>query len=98
MSRDEPPVGEVKSDRWIRDPSGAIVVFQRPNLPLVVWMIARLLETFVDRGRPARLLDAIAFGALFTWSWLELFQGSAYIRRILGVGVLAAVVLGRVRV
>src|SRR5664279_4277572 len=74
------PRGRQTSDRWFHDANGDLAVWQRPNLPLMVWGAARLLELFVRHGRPTRLLDAIGFGALFVWSWLELFDGSAYIR------------------
>jgi len=83
------------SDRWFRDATGDLAIWQRPNLPLIVWIVARLLELIVRHGRPARILDVVAFGAIFTWSWLELFNGSAYIRRVLGLAVLVAVVLAR---
>jgi len=64
---------------------------------LVVWLVARFLGIFVHHGRSARLVDVVAFGALFTWSWLELFDGAAYVRRLLGLVVLLAVVAARVR-
>ena len=85
------------ADRWFRDGHGKLVVFQRPNPPLVVWIAARIIETVLHVGSPKRLVEAVAFGALFTWGWLELFSGSAYIRRVLGMVVLVALVVGRAR-
>ena len=85
------------SDRWLRDEHGDLAVFQAPNPPIIVWVIARLLQLFVHGGRPERLFDVVAFGALFTWSWLELFDGDAYLRRLLGLAVLVAIVVSRVR-
>lgn len=84
-------------DRWFRDENGDLVVAQPPNLPIIVWVVARVLEMLVHGGRPERLFDTLAFGALFTWSWLELFHGDAYVRRILGAVVLAVLVISRVR-
>jgi hypothetical protein len=40
-------------------------------------------------------LEALAFGSLFTWAWLELFQGVNYFRRALGLGVLIGVIASR---
>jgi hypothetical protein len=40
-------------------------------------------------------LDAIAFGSLFTWAWLELFQGVNYFRRALGFIVLLFAIASR---
>ena len=48
-------------------------------------------------GMPYALLDTVAFGALFTWAWLELFDGVNYFRRALGLVVLTVAVLINVR-
>src|SRR4051794_5098491 len=81
-----------RPDRWVHDDQGNLVVWQKPNLPLIVWIVARGLELVVRRGAPGRLMATIAFGALFTWAWLELFEGASYLRRVLGLVVLAAIV------
>lgn len=85
------------SDRWFHDKTGKLVVVQPPNLPIIVWIVARVADAVIGADRPSRVLDAVAFGALFTWAWLEAFQGSAHIRRVLGVVVLVAIVVGRAR-
>ena len=92
-----PPERPISGDRWFHDEHGELAVWQLPNPPLVVWLVARFLGIFVHHGRSARLVDVVAFGALFTWSWLELFDGAAYVRRLLGLVVLLAVVAARVR-
>lgn len=85
------------TDRWLRDSDGRLAVVQRPNVPIILWLATRALQVFTEHGRPARLLDVVGFGALFTWSWLELFHGRAYVRRVLGLVVLIAIVIARVR-
>jgi len=85
------------TDRWFHDDHGKLVVFQRPNLPIIVWLVARVVGLVVEHGWPSRLLDALGFGALFTWAWLELSDGDAYIRRMLGGGVLLALLISRAR-
>ncbi|MFN8050850.1 MAG: hypothetical protein U0Q22_05415 [Acidimicrobiales bacterium] len=85
-------------DRIWKDADGHQAVAQRPNLPIVVWAVSRLLCAWVfDSGWPERLFTALAFGALFTWAWLELFHGDAYIRRVFGLVVLGALLYAKVR-
>jgi hypothetical protein len=82
-------------DKIFRDSDGKIVLAQMPNLPLIVWIAASLLKLAFTTGLGNTGLDAVAFGSLFTWAWLELFQGVNYFRRALGLGVLIGVIASR---
>jgi len=82
-------------DKIFRDSDGKIVLAQMPNLPLIVWITASLLKLVFTTGEINTALDALAFGSLFTWAWLELFQGVNYFRRALGLGVLIGVMASR---
>ena len=82
-------------DKIFRDSDGNIVLAQMPNLPLIVWIIASLLKLLFPTGVVNTGLEALAFGSLFTWAWLELFQGVNYFRRALGFGVLIGVIASR---
>jgi hypothetical protein len=82
-------------DKIFRDSDGNIVLAQMPNLPIIVWITASLLKLVLTTGQINTGLDALAFGSLFTWAWLELFQGVNYFRRALGLGVLIGVMLSR---
>jgi hypothetical protein len=42
-------------------------------------------------------LDIVANGSLFTWAWLELFQGVNYFRRAIGLGVFIAIIVSRIQ-
>lgn len=75
-------------DRVFRDDAGNIVIAQVPNLPILVWLAASLLSYGTASGKLHQGLAAVAFGALFTWAWQELFDGVNYFRRSLGLGVL----------
>jgi hypothetical protein len=75
-------------DRTFRDSEGKIVLAQTPNLPLLVWGAASLLQFLVTSGKFHTGLELIAFGSLFTWAWQELFEGVNYFRRALGLVVL----------
>ena len=82
-------------DKIFRDSDGNIVLAQLPNLPIIVWITASLLKLVFTTGEINTGLDALAFGSLFTWAWLELFQGVNYFRRALGLGVLIGVMVSR---
>ncbi len=80
-------------DRTFKDDSGNIVIAQPPNLPLLVALGATALKFIVPPGNLALVVDAVAFGAWFTWSWLELFDGVNYFRRGLGLVVLLSIIV-----
>lgn len=82
-------------DKIFRDSDGNIVLAQTPNLPLIIWGATSLLKLVFTTGVGNAGLDAVAFGSLFTWAWLELFQGVNYFRRALGLGVLIGVIASR---
>jgi hypothetical protein len=82
-------------DQIFRDSDGNIVLAQMPNLPIIVWVTASLLKLVFTTGEINTGLDALAFGSLFTWAWLELFQGVNYFRRAVGLAVLIGVMVSR---
>ena len=79
-------------DKFFCDDNGNIVIAQPPNLPIIVWGVASLLKLIFTSGSIYVGLDLIAMGSLFTWAWLELFQGVNYFRRMLGFVVLVGFV------
>lgn len=79
-------------DRTFRDSEGKIVIAQTPNLPILVWVVASLLQFVLTSGKIHTGLDLVAFGSLFTWAWQELFQGVNYFRRALGLIVLVGAI------
>ena len=83
-------------DRTFRDSEGNIVIAQPPNLPLIVGIVASLLKLVVTAGTINLVLDLVAFGALFTWAWEELFQGVNYFRRALGLIALVALISSKI--
>ena len=83
-------------DRTFRDSEGKIVIAQPPNLPLIVGISASLLKLVVTTGQIYLVLDLVAFGALFTWAWEELFQGVNYFRRGLGLIALVALIASKI--
>ncbi|MDF5724942.1 MAG: hypothetical protein PUP91_31700 [Rhizonema sp. PD37] len=82
-------------DKIFRDSEGNIVIAQPPNPPIIVWAVASVLKLVFTTGEISVGLDAIAFGSLFTWAWLELFQGVNYFRRGLGIIVFITIIASR---
>ncbi|WP_315788081.1 hypothetical protein [Fischerella sp. JS2] len=82
-------------DKTFRDSDGKIVIAQMPNLPIIVWFTASLLKLVFPTGEINTGLDVLANGSLFTWAWLELFQGVNYFRRTLGLVVLIGLIAAR---
>lgn len=83
-------------DKTFRDSNGNIVLAQMPNLPLIVWIVTSLLSLIVTTGEINTVLDVVANGSLFTWAWLELFQGVNYFRRALGLAVLIGIIASKI--
>jgi hypothetical protein len=83
-------------DKIFHDDRGNLVVIQPPNLPILVWVTTTLLKLVFQSGSIYLGLDTIAFGSLFTWAWLELFDGVNYFRRGLGLVVLIGAIASRI--
>lgn len=83
-------------DKSFRDSDGRIVIAQRPNLTVFVWIAASLLGLIFTTGKINTGLNLVAFGSSFTWAWEELFQGVNYFRRTLGLCVLVAVIVFKI--
>lgn len=82
-------------DLFFRDREGNLVIAQAPNLPSLVGLTAGLLQFVIPQGNLHTASSLIAFGALFTWAWQELFDGVNYFRRSLGfVSLAGLIVLG----
>ena len=67
---------------------GKIVIAQRPNTSIIIWLVAKPLSLIFADTLPGLIFDGIAFGALFYWALLEVFQGVNLFRKILGVIVI----------
>jgi hypothetical protein len=79
---------------FFRDDDGNIVIWQVPNVPLIVAMVSAVLQLLTN-GRFSDLAGLIFFGSIFTWAWLEIAYGVSLFRRVLGLLVLVAIVWTR---
>ncbi len=83
-------------DKFWKDKNGKVPISERPNPPLIAAFMSMFLTFFLPEGHLKSIMSLIAFGAWFTWAWLELFQGSAYFRRTIGLIVLIIIVYNRI--
>lgn len=91
-ARGEQDVRETFLDRCFKDSDGRVVIGQTPNAPIIVWLVSRFLVWPLSGGAE-QVFRYLAFGALFTWGWLELSSGVNYFRRALGLLAMIALIL-----
>lgn len=84
-------------DNFFRDSNGEIVIGQPPNIPLITWFAASLLQLVNKTGQINLGLDILATGSLLVWAILELFQGVNYFRRSLGALVLVWLLVSKLQ-
>jgi len=70
-------------DRWFKNSKGELALTDTPNAPIITFVIAAVIA-FLPIPISKYAASAVAYGALFTWAWLEVFQGVNYFRRTLG--------------
>ena len=67
---------------------GALVIAQRPNVPLWVWAISWLGAQLLAGSTLGVVFEFIATLSLSVWAMLELVSGASPFRRTLGFGML----------
>lgn len=82
-------------DKCIKDKDDNVVLGEKPNLPLIIWIVCIILQQVLD-GKQYVAVELIGFGAIFTWAWLEIFHGTNYLRRLLGLFVMLITLYSRV--
>lgn len=81
--------------RFLSDRDGKITVAQRPNIPIIGWLVLFVAANIVSVGPVAEVLSFFSAAFLFTWAYLELAQGSSPFRRVLGAAVLLYLLISR---
>ena len=81
--------------RFFRNPeTGEVVVGQRPNAPLLMWLVATLVRlVFSPHGVVGTTVSVVGTVSLIVWSLLEIARGDSPFRRVVGGLVLAAIVV-----
>ncbi len=83
-------------EKIFKTKGGKIVIWQFPNIPIIVWGVSLVITKIFNEGTIHTLASTISFGAIFTWAYLEIFQGVNYFRRALGIVVLAVTLFGKI--
>lgn len=77
----------MRTERIFHDKSGRLVIFQKPNPPLLIFAAGMCVAAFTH-GRVKIWTGSFAFVALAVWALLEAVSGVNYFRRALGLLVL----------
>ena len=75
---------------------GRVVIWQIPNVPLIVWAVFTTLSLLFS-GSTSDVLSWIAGASLIIWCLLEIFKGANYFRRTLGLIILAFAVISLIK-
>jgi hypothetical protein len=83
--------------RFFRNPkTGELVIAQRPNLPLAIFLVATLVRLAFDpQGAVGTAVALVAALGLVWWAVAEIVRGDSPFRRVLGGVVLVAFAVGR---
>jgi hypothetical protein len=79
---------------FIRDKNGVIVLWQFPNVPLIGWFVCLVVGYLIPSGPLKNGFEHLSGAFLFVWAYLEITQGTTYLRRSLGVAVLLIILAG----
>ena len=93
---DHHPAPRSPVDWFFRNPAtGKVVIFQWPNLPLAIYLVATLVRVlFHPAGTAGTVVTVIATVAILWWSGDEVLRGESPFRRVLGAVVLTATIIG----
>lgn len=80
-------------EKFWKDEEGNVVIYQRPNIWLIIWVVLTLCSLFVPYGMPETVFWWGSLAALTVWCGLEVFRGVNYFRRLLGVFVFLLVLI-----
>ncbi|HSX23574.1 MAG TPA: hypothetical protein VLE74_00530 [Candidatus Saccharimonadales bacterium] len=83
-------------DKLFRDKDYKFAILQVPNVPLCLWAAAALGAHFLPQASWRHASGWVATLALLIWSLLEIYNGASLFRRLVGAGVLLAIILNRI--
>lgn len=85
---------ETFSDRFWLDREGRLAVWQRPNLPLIVWLLTIAIQIVLGASNQiSQYSKAVGAISLLVWAVLEAYKGVCYFRQLLGVFVIILMAL-----
>ena len=80
------------ASRFFTNKHGRVVVFQKPNVPIMMWFVCKVLAYVATTEHAKHALSTLSTAFLFTWAYLELTKGGSYFRMLLGLVVLVSTV------
>jgi hypothetical protein len=83
-------------DKTWKDRRGHIIIWQNPNPALIAWAVLTFLSLLVS-GRLADIFSWLGSASLIGWCLLEIFKGTNYFRRALGLLVLAFAIMSLIK-
>jgi hypothetical protein len=89
-----------KRDLWDkiwRNKKGEIVLTERPNIPLIIWVILTPIAIFTT-GTLSNVLYILAVVSLAIWALLVIILGTNYFRRFLGTVVAVLIIFAFLKV
>jgi len=73
-------------DRIWHNKEGDVVIWQRPNIPMIAWVVLTLVSIFTN-GTISNVIWYLAAASLAIWALMEIVWGANYFRRFLGAVV-----------
>ena len=95
-ARADTPSDHSAISRFFRNPeTGEVVVVQMPNVPLWVFLAAAAMRLLLHTtGTFGAIVSIVGTVGLVVWATFEIIRGESPFRRVLGAGVLIAMVVG----
>lgn len=84
-------------DKFWRDKHGKVVIWQKPNMPLIGWFVFMIVAKLLPSGSVRNGTQFLSTAFIFTWAYLEITKGDSYFRRVLGAAVFLVTVLAHFR-
>lgn len=70
--------------RYFADKNGHVVLWQRPNAPLIVWLVFTSFAAILGSGPLHGVCSLVARVSITIWAILEILRGVSPFRRTLG--------------
>ena len=80
-------------DKFWKDKQGHTILYQRPNIWIIGWAIGELIALFAPWQEVTEVARAAAMALLIVWALMEIFKGTTYFRRTLGLVVLTITIV-----
>lgn len=94
MMKDLKHIQTALQDHFFKDKHGKVVLWQRPNILLSIWILAILVIQILPESHLKSGIAQLNPAVLFAWAYLELTSGVNYFRKSVGLVVLGAVITG----